>query len=240
MFSSKQDNTRSGFRSPTFILAAVFVGMLVVLGAVMTISRLTVDSESGPAKQTTDSPTALDGGCTGSALPSNFSAAMVTMATWELVGTVAAPSVVNAGPDQIDQDGFRSCFGNSEAGAIIAAANIVAMGSGRPDLGARLAAEAVAPGLGRDAALRAQEAATGDGDGTSIQVAGYRMASYDPALATVEIAIRVGNGSYAAGAITLRWVDDDWLLVVDPSTGRMGNPNALSNLGGYTLWGEGE
>jgi hypothetical protein len=105
-------------------------------------------------------------------------------------------------------------------------------------LGLELARYAVAPGLGRNAAIETAKTATSDGTvAISVQIAGYRMVSFDPALTSVELAVRTGTGSYASGTVTLRWHDGDWRIVVDPATGQMTEVQPLGNLGGFTVWG---
>lgn len=80
---------------------------------------------------------------------------------WELVGTVAAPALPGTGPGVKEPDGFRSCYAQSPTGALLAAANIVAMGSVDALL-PRTTAELTATGPGRDAAVARLDAEAAD------------------------------------------------------------------------------
>ncbi|WP_447924531.1 hypothetical protein [Georgenia muralis] len=110
---------------------------------------------------------------------------------WELVGTVAAPALPGTGPGVKEPDGFRSCYAQSPTGALLAAANIVAMGSVDALL-PRTTAELTATGPGRDAALarldaEAVDAAAADAAAaaaTSTPAAGGTGATADATAAT--------------------------------------------------------
>jgi hypothetical protein len=132
---------------------------------------------------------------------------------------------------------LRTCFAPTTLGALLAAANYVAVGSGKPQLGLLLAQYAVAPGLGRTAAISAaKDATTAEAGSASIQIAGYRIISFSHSLTNVDLAVRTDDGTYAAGIVALRWYRGDWRLVVDPSSGQTANVAPIESLGGFTVW----
>jgi len=153
-----------------------------------------------------------------------------------LVGTVASPHIEGVGPMEVSANGVPRCFAETPAGAVLAAANYIAFGSGSPDHGAELAASAIAPGLGQNAAIEAAGAASGAVPGT-VQIAGYRLDRYDPESTDMALVVRTDDGSYASGDLVLKWIQGDWKLVVDPGTGQLAELRAIASLGGFTPWG---
>lgn len=238
---SEQSTRRAeaGRRSIGFVLAAVFLSIVALAGLVLTILRF-VESDDAPAHGVVErgSTAELDrpGDCPTSDPESSGALTELATAQWSLMGAVAAPSIRGVGPIEVAENGVPRCFTQTPAGAVLAAANYIAFGSGRPDLGAELAASAIAPGLGQNAAIEAAAAASGSSSGT-IQIAGYRLDRYDPESTDIALVVRADDGSLATGDLVLKWSQGDWRLIVDPATGRLAELRALVSLGGFTPWG---
>ncbi|WP_052436969.1 hypothetical protein [Georgenia sp. SUBG003] len=152
------------------------------------------------------------------------------------MGTVAAPSVEGMGPGE-DDDGLRTCYARTPTGAVLAAANVAAMGSS-PELVGRMTEEMTAEGPGRDAALDHLEA---DGapeipGGVRYQIRGFRLLDYTGTEASVDVALGVDGGLTGSFVLDLRWEDGDWKVVLTDDGGLGSLPAPVPDLTGYTLW----
>ncbi len=124
------------FKKKGFIFGAVLFVALFLAAAVLglTSSRGGGAGEATPAA--TSSPanappiSASDKSVCG--LPGYEETGTLTAApatTWTFVGTMAAPGSDQAGPGTISADGVRSCYSHTVDGAVLAVANIWALGS---------------------------------------------------------------------------------------------------------------
>jgi hypothetical protein len=156
--------------------------------------------------------------------------------TWELVGTTSAPAADGVGPGTVDPDGLRHCFSRTPAGAVLAAANVIASGSGN-DLVAPMTDRLSAPGPGRDAAMA--DLASRVDSGTSAmryEIAGFRLSEYDGHTARVDIVIKASNAALLAQMIDLVWVTGDWKVQL-ADNGQMRTPmGAVQSLSTYVPW----
>jgi hypothetical protein len=228
----------AGRRSIGFVLAAIFLSIVALAGLVLTVIRF-AESDDAPAPGIVKSGSRDE--VTGSAdcpnsdgEPSGDVTELAT-AQWLMVGTVAAPHIQGVGPMEVSANGVPRCFAETPSGAVLAAANYIAFGSGKPDHGAELAASAIAPGLGQNAAIEAAGAASGASPGT-VQIAGYRLDRYDPESTDMALVVRTADGSYASGDLVLKWIQGDWKLIADPGTGQLAELRAIASLGGFTPW----
>jgi hypothetical protein len=234
----------SRFRRPGFVVAAVVVGLLVLVALVILGTSLAgggggpavqpTAQPSGSAEPTPDSADASVCGLEGFETTDTLTQAPST--EWELVGTVAAPTdPEGAGPGAKDGN-FRSCYAHTAEGALFAAVNWFAMSSDARNL-ERLP-DLVEPGKGRDAAIAAAATATAAPSETRLQVAGFKINSYDGREAVVDVAWTVtsGTGEVVSLPTVLHWVDGDWKIVLTDSGEFPYGPSQLSNLGGYQPW----
>lgn len=155
---------------------------------------------------------------------------------WTLVGSVAAPSVPGAGPGDVGDDGLRTCYAPTPTGAVVAAANVVAMGS-VPGLLRPLTEKMTAAGEGRQAALERLDAEpSGPGVPARYQIRGFRLLDYTGGRAAVDVAVAVDDGVLGSVPLRLAWQDGDWKVVLTDD-GRLGTaPAPVPDLTGYTLW----
>ncbi len=157
-------------------------------------------------------------------------------ARWDLVGTVAAPSVEDQGPGE-DDDGLRTCYARTPTGALLAAANVAAMGS-NATLVERMTAEMTAAGPGREAALEriADEGAPAVPSVVRYQIRGFRLLDYSGTEASVDLALGVEGGLTGSFVLDLRWEEGDWKVVLTDDGGLGSLPAPVPDLTGYTLW----
>ena len=139
-------------------------------------------------------------------------------------------------PDRpIEDDGFRSCFAHTPTGAVVAAANLAAMGSYAP-LRPRFNREAIAPGPGRDAVL-AKPLPQGGTDGVRLQLAGFRLLRYTGAQADLDLALLASTGQLFGATLFLEWAEGDWKARMGDDGSDLSSFGPISSLTGYVAWG---
>ncbi|CAM3916527.1 hypothetical protein [Nocardiopsis rhodophaea] len=239
-----------------FILSAVVVGFIVVLAVVvMATSFLTEGEADGRSTRAEASPS--PGGETSGEKPQAGSEPDVSICglgdvqmegalieppsntEWELVGKMAAPSVDGAGPGRIAKDGFRDCYARTPTGALLAAANLLAL-QGKPGMGDRVIEDLFAKGPGRDTAIA--EAKAGGADGSAeyadinLQISGFRLVSYDGGQANIQVALSA-KGVDMAAVMDLVWEEGDWKLRVGDDGRLITPPYELPDMTGFVPWG---
>jgi len=245
--STAEQDGGTPFTRPGFVVAAVLVVVLGLLGviAAVRIGR-SDDASTPPATSTTPVPTpALTGatadpsasvcGLAGSVGTGTLTAAPA--AAWEYQGTTAYPTSPQFGPGQSAPKGYRFCFQHSPEGAAVMAANALAQGSD-PEVGARWAEYALGEGRYRDQLLTEIGTVTGAPD-TRIKIAGVRVLSYDGTSARVDLATRVSsqNQNLVLSAVyELVWQSGDWKVSADVQ--RPLDTATIPDLSGYLPWGE--
>lgn len=229
---------------PRFLIAAVVVALIALLGVALTVTG-PANGNDDPAPRaaptpSSPAPSVQSGSGSGCKLeqPADQTIPVTAPAntTWELVGGVAAPTAPETvGPGQVD-DGLRSCFARSPVGALYAAVNFVATTS-RPDLRLRAVEELTASGEGR---TRAIAALTAEGEQPAstpgAQIAGFAFRNYDEQGAVVDLAVRAGTGGQASLGVSLRWEDGDWKVILPPSGEAYDGIQPIPDLTGYVPW----
>lgn len=247
--SYDDDVHQSPWTRPGFIAAALVVAIVLVLGIfIATRGNASNDptppptSGSEPASSTEPEPepsqepgTESDPSICGLddvELQGTLTQAPET--EWSLIGTTAAPSVEGAGPGLVEESGLRSCYSRTPEGALLAAANFMAM-STDPALLRPMIEQGAVDGPGRDALLDLPDPA-GDPAAVRVQVAGFNLLEYDGNTATVDLALSVSNGTQGAWAYRLAWEGGDWKLVVRSDGSPATDPTQLPDLTGYIPW----
>ncbi len=154
---------------------------------------------------------------------------------WVLVGRIAAPSSEGHGPGSVEDDGYRSCYARTPLGAVLAVSNWTAMGSDA-ELSEGLPERLLAQGPGRDAALRNPDPPASDDNDTSIQIAGFRLVSYDGEEASVQLAFTSSMGLNLVFTIDARWEDGDWKQVLADDGAAITPPYPLESITGFVRW----
>lgn len=153
---------------------------------------------------------------------------------WRIVNTIAVPTSETAGP-AITDDPVLRCFARTPTGALLAA-SVLTVTTDAPGADQVLRRQ-VLPGPTRDAEL-AQVRATPPAPkqpGETGVFAGFRFVAYTPDQATVMLAFAF-RGRFFVQTQTVRWVDGDWKLDMDPPGGLLpGQP--VRSLEGYVEWG---
>ncbi len=188
----------------TWIAAAVVIA--IVLAGVAVSWRIATRPD--PAPTTTVQPSAsmpvADGQCPAGRIELGGTVTAAPQTMWVLVGKMAAPTVTDAGPAVIDTDGYRHCYARTPTGALVAAANLAAMGSdptlAQPARRRRTDARSAA----RLGCWPAPQPTLGASGGA--QLRGFRMVSYDGTTAVIDLGLqaaerrlRVGDGRARRG-----------------------------------------
>jgi hypothetical protein len=221
-----------------FVLAAAFVGGLMLIGLVLLVKPGgDGDSNGGGAKQNATAPTPVrkDPNASVCGLPAGSQQvpAVAPETQWELVGTIAAPTEPKSIGPGIKEGKRRLCFAHSPAGALFAAVNFIAV-AGRSPNDTALMRELTAEGAARDELLR--QGSEPSDPSFRIQVAGFRMDAYAATETTVDLAFRTSErGALIHMTLPLRWQAGDWKAVIVTAE----TPfvvERLQNLSGYVPW----
>lgn len=238
----------SAFTRPGFLVSAVLIALILVLGVIVAI-RVAGDSSSttpppastSPAAPTSPSPTASsDAGASVCGLPAGPETGGLTTppaVTWAFQGTIAYPTSPEFGAGKTAAEGYRYCFQRSPAGAVVMAANALAQGSD-PEVGDAWAEYVL--GSGRYRNQLADEIGAGTGaEGSRLKIAGFRMLAYDGKTARVDLGVQGSSQNQTltvSGVYELVWQDGDWKISADVEDPL--DISTIPDLGGYVPWGE--
>jgi hypothetical protein len=240
MSQSSESTTESNpFTKPGFIIAAALVLALIAAAVVIFL----LPQGQGNAQPVPSTPESSSSATTASAtadasicgLPGSAETALGSApeTTWELVGTMAAPTDPKIGPGKTDDRGIRSCFAHTPTGALYAAVNLWALGTD-PSKERAIAEQLAAKGPGRDAGMNAPQTPA-PASNLKVQVAGFNV-SYTANQAVVDLAFQANNGGLASVRTTLLWQDGDWKGVVADSGKPLEEPRQIRDLSGFIPW----
>lgn len=248
-----EDNEQSPFTKPGFIIAAVVVFLIVVLGVVIGfVNANRNDPEPAPSSSSptntsaapTTEPSAVVGGASVCGLGGEVLSGSLTTApeaNWDYQGTTAYPTSKEFGPGKTNSLGVRYCFQHSPEGAVMAAANATVQGSDSDPKAIKAWLEYfIAEGQNRNAVLSQGSGPGTGGQGVRIQVSGFRLLSYDGETARVDIAVKGASGGQTVTlsmVYDLIWEDGDWKLEVSNPTMPINVAN-IPDVSGYVTWGE--
>lgn len=242
--ASLERESGSPFSQRGFVIAAVAVAVLAVLGVVLGISGghhhaqrpgNTANRPAGsaavpgvPATARVRGPNHCSLGARSQAVPDSS-----PQAQWTLLGSMAIPTSDRIGP-QRKVDGFPVCYARDPDGALFAAVAFWAAGTAYPpsDVYAHLAA---------DTRLRKAAIASSAGDNErlsdhgQVNLAGFRFSSYTPTTANVTIVLQTTQDVMVSVGCTMLWQHGDWHYEIPPA----GQPPAsqIDSLTGFVAWG---
>lgn len=228
---------------PKFLIAAVLVIALVVLGAVLALGGRDEpgDTPTATAAAATTTPVPAGAGVESvCGLPGYADSGTLTTppaAEWLFQGTTAYPTAPEYGPGAATPEGVRYCFQHTPTGALFAAANAIAQGSDPATARAWLEYFLAASPAREELLADSSEASSSSN--TRLEIAGFRVLSYDGDGARIDVAARVaGSGNTAYGSIIyeLVWEDGDWKLHVTNPESPL-NMAQIPDLAGYINWG---
>lgn len=208
-------------------ISALIVALVLVVGVVALIYVLFRPAADNSTPALTYAP-AGGAGVGASAGPCQFPVPQSTSISqvvpvdtvWELVpgSTMAAPRSATAGPLNI-VGGVTSCYARTPSGVLLATANLITeMSNSRNDLN-QLVSDKTVHSAGYEQLNQRMQAwlAQDRTHEATRQIAGYRLTTFSPDVATLEIVQRntsePGVGLMATISYVMRWENDDWKLV---------------------------
>jgi hypothetical protein len=255
-----------GFVASAIVIGAVVVCLVVWLvagrgsGAPSSQQSPSVPPTQGPIDGPTDQPTEPPatpdpptvtktpsipvtpngtGGCRAKNPPQRIPREAPGAVSWQFETNMLIPLQAQGGPAVEDGKGLRSCFAHSPTGAVLAA--MVTLGQIRnPELTEAVLRNRIAPGDGRNLALKAvRTSPTPRNTGQTSQFTGFKVIDYLPNRAIVSIAVRLDSQKVAGLPVTLLWMGNDWMLVLqsDGSFNGAVAPDVLQSLEGYVRFG---
>jgi len=158
--------------------------------------------------------------------------------TWSLFQGVALPSSHSLGPIRVSGPVYAG-YAHTPTGALLAAAQISSRYLISPGQDWRQVVERqVVPGPGRDVYVhkRAKVDSTSVLPGTYGQFAGFRFVTYSPDVAVVQFVSRFSSGNLQVATNTLRWLDGDWKLQLQPDGSATPTVQSVNSLAGFVPW----
>ena len=238
------DDNSTWWKTPRFLISAVLVALLIVLGIVLWLWPDGEElSQAAPAPVTTaesapggESVCGLDatGGTTLTEAPEDVE--------WTALGAVYAPASEEHGPGTVDPDtGVRSCFSHTPEGALLASTNMLVSGNDPQVLLDTIRAR-VMDGPGKDISIGnvQQRVAANDTTSVPVEVAGFRLLSYTEDKATVEVVLAADDGTekvYSTTATDMVWHEGDWHFALQDDGSGGPVSGRVSDLSGYIAWG---
>lgn len=155
--------------------------------------------------------------------------------TWALFQGVALASSPIDGPSKVAGPVYAG-YSHTPDGALLALNQISVRYLLTPGDGWRQVVERqVLPGAGRDA-YTANRAKVTTLSGTKFgQTAGFRFVTYSPDVAVMQLVTSFST-HYQVATCTVRWVDGDWHLELQPDGGVSPTAQAVDSLAGFTAW----
>jgi len=240
--TSPDDEGRTGrpWTQPRFLVAAAALALLAVAALVLAVlPPRTPDTEPTPTAPPTAAPSATTAALAASAcgLPEGDQSVPVVppaQTSWDLVGTMAAPSAPTTLGPGTTADGLRSCYARSPLGALYAATGFLAATTD-PALRQPAVAALTLDNPGRARALDLLDGTDPGPGGSGVQVAGFSFLNYDTTSAVIDVALRA-DGTAVHLPVSVRWQAGDWKVVL-PDTGQLYEAiQPLPNLTGYAPW----
>lgn len=244
---AKDDEDSGSPFTPGFVAASVMVGAIALVGVVVVALVLwpgsdePADDQAAEPEPTAESspPAPADGEESVCGLPASEETQLTDTPSgtdWETVGTMPAPSLEEAGPGVTDDEGVRQCYARSPEGALVAAANVLAMGTD-PDLAYPMNDVVLAEGDGREAALaELEEQGLGDSGDMRTEVAGFNLLGYSPDHARVDLAMESSTGMFASVTTDLVWEEGDWKVRLNTEGQPIIPVAQISDASGYIDW----
>lgn len=208
----------------------------------LTLTGCTGTASPAPVQPTTvedRSSSAAESVCGASAAEAENTLTTAPTNQWELVGAIAVTAEnSDSGPFVVKENGERYCFARTAYGALGAAVGYAAlMSTSDGDLLSRLIPLAIAPGVGRDAALTSP----GDLANPALiapQVVAFAIDEYDADSALVDIVWRdaAQGDALVSTPTSLQWIEGDWKIVLNDRAQPPSPSAVIDDLEGYIPW----
>ncbi len=163
-------------------------------------------------------------------------------ADWRVIDRAVVPISPNRYGPADETMGIYTCYARNPGGALTAAALDAAQRGSRTVDASEYVEARYAKGANYEQGLAALEALEAQpDDNLSAEIAGFRVLSYTPAEARLEIVLRLTESQFAgqllASYYELTWVDGDWQLIMPADFDA--TVRAIDTLAGYVEWSPG-
>lgn len=239
------------YKSRGFIVGAVVVAILVIVGAVVIINGLTktddpaISSTQTPQPSATATPsasTAVEGGasiCGLNTVKMSGTLNAPPEAQWAYLDTIAFPISKVSGPGNSDTSKTMNCFERTPQGSVFAAAAGMAQLSS-PDHNVGWIKSNFVDGPVKNQVLESAQSGSTTSEGQSrTTFSGFKLLSYNGDTARVDLGVTgTGQGKtlYMSMIVPLVWENGDWKM--NFTEAEMRSPAQLPNLAGYAMWKE--
>lgn len=252
-----EENTDSDnpLKSKGFLVSAVVVGAIVVMGAVVSVTILVggdedpapgqdadqsaegqIDEEEAPEQDIPRSD-GSESVCGLKASEKDVFEQWPDKTRWDRVGLVQAPAIPGHGPENISPSGYRHCYAKSPEGAVSAGMNYVAMTTDQLAM-SEVVEEMFAKGPGKEAAQQLLAEDTGGDIQHQGSLEGVRLLAYGHDRARVDVALGLQDPQVeemSSFVIDLRWEEGDWKIVTTEDGDMIIPMTELQTLDGYVL-----
>lgn len=253
---TKEPGEQSPFTKPGFIASAVLLFIVLLMAGYLVwsntrdegepVSQEPQQEEAGESPNTEDGeePESAEGDSVCGLSGIAEDGASLTRAPeadgWEYENIVPYPVSAEYGPAAEDDSGYRYCFQQTPEGALFFTANAVEQGS--VGNSAEWIEYAVSEGSQRDELVQEGATATGEGNDVRLDVVGFRIMSFSPDEAIVQLALDgqgQGETVQLSAEVSLVWEDGDWKY-----DGNSEEPISLVPVGGHgsqiVRWSQGD
>lgn len=234
MSTTTSKGTTNPFMTKRFMGSAVVV-FAVILAALFLLLAHLFNGDDGTTAAPAPAQSAETGAGCGAPGSDQMDLTSAPKHTWRLVGSgeesISVP-VFQDGPTKWD-DGHPSCWAQSPAGAVSAAASFIALSStGQEHL---VYDKYTVPGPARDKGLD-ETTASGSVGTTGLDITGFRLVNYTKTDAEVEVLVsgvvdqEVRN---MAASVTVKYQDGDWRY--NPPTSLEPSTRTVTDTNGFTM-----
>jgi len=258
---ARRDRENTGGPSPAWMGSVVLLGLVAVVLVIVLIHAAI--SSPTPAAPAAASPGASPGavppagiatapggvpatanagqegrpaGCTSSGSDQTVPTSPPSGVTWSLTAGFAVPSSASDGPTLRGAGGVGYCYSHTPLGAVLAASNL---GQGTGDQQAlqdSILKYSVVPNQ------YAKQVAETPADNSSapggIQLAGFRVITYSPQVASIALAYRAGaaTDSYTQLTFAMQWYQGDWRDIPQPGPSPVVTNGSVPSLANLVPW----
>ncbi|MGW0872145.1 hypothetical protein ACWD3Z_16845 [Streptomyces sp. NPDC002740] len=229
------------WRQRGWLLAAGFLAAALALSLLALVTRgdtpplLETASAAGPLTDAASDTTGRPAGCATGDGDRATPEAPPADVRWRTLGGTRVPVSAAAGPTQ-ETGPVLWCFARTPMGAVLAA-HVIPAQMTSPDWRA-VTRDQVVAGFGRDLFV-SQRGSISEArlktrrNGT---YAGFLLAEYSPAAATVDVLIKSPDGPYFSTSVRLLWSGGDWKVRPANDGGLHTELSSVSGTDGFVLW----
>lgn len=155
--------------------------------------------------------------------------------TWDLYNGGAMPRSSTAGPLRVEGSGLARCYERSPSGAVLMAINFNGRVLLTPDPTPMVAAQMVE---NEEKASTIKELGELPAplveSGSFCQFVAYKVKSFNQDSAAIELVTQCGANDLRTAAVEVRWIGDDWQIVLETQDDPDAPPERVPSLDGYT------